>query len=403
MAAKRTRLLILISGLDIGGAHGGAERFGLELGRNLDKEHFEVALCAFWKRGGQAEAHWQRVLDDDGIPVVFAAEWRGRFDPLEYLRGLLHLREYLDPPADILHSHYQMGTLAAILLKLSGKARAAMRTAHVSVEWGEGPASWICRQTLTNWIYPLLLDCEAGVSRAVVSALERHPGSRLSGKRPSLVHNAIYPEVFRENSRAENHPALEQARGDLVVGSVGRFTTQKGYRYLIAAAPTVLERLPNVTFVLVGDGELRQELQSQALNLGIADKILFAGQRPDVLPLIKSMDLFVLPSIYEGLPTVVMESMASGVPVVATDIPGTDELVRSGENGWLVPARQPQELAQAIVAALENPHLRQLYAQRAKDTVAAFRIEAIAGQYEALYRAVLGEGATSAVRSIRPQ
>ncbi len=165
-------------------------------------------------------------------------------------------------------------------------------------------------------------------------------------------------------------------------------TRQKGYSYLIQAVPRLLSEAPDSRFVLIGDGDLLDELRQQSLKLGLQDKIEFLGKCEDVLPLLKKMDLFVLPSLWEGFPTVVLESMACGVPVIATDIPGTRELIQSGVTGWLVPPGDPQALAEAILEALKKPLLRQEIADHAWEMAKNFSMDVIARQYEDLYQRI---------------
>jgi glycosyltransferase involved in cell wall biosynthesis len=391
MGKRRLRVLLIVSGLDIGGAHGGAERFGLELSRHLDSNTFDVSLCAFWSRGGKAESYWYKVLQDDGINVFFAAKWKGRFDLQEYIRGVRHIaRQCVSAPIDIIHSHYQMGTVAALLLKIFGHSRTAMRTAHVSLEWGEGITAWTLRLVFQNWLYPLLLDAEAGVSQGVVQQLSDHIATRLWHKHPYLIHNAISPDVFEYREGRQTSPKLSKVETDLIVGSIGRMTRQKGFIHLIQAMPRILSEMSDVRFVFIGEGELLNDLRQYTVKMGVQDKVQFLGQCEDVLPLLNKMDLFVLPSLWEGLPTVVLESMACGIPVVATDIPGTRELIQSGVTGWLVPPGDSRALSDAIFAALNAPLLRIEIANRAREVAKDFSISAIARKYEVLYQSISG-------------
>ena len=138
-----------------------------------------------------------------------------------------------------------------------------------------------------------------------------------------------------------------------IVGNVARLAEQKGHRDLIAAAPTVLERHSDVRFVVVGEGELRSELEELARPLG--DRFEFLGERVDVPDLLASFDVFAFPSLYEGLCLAVIEAQASGVPVVATPVGGIPENVVDGETGLLVPPRDSAALAAAISRLLEDP------------------------------------------------
>jgi glycosyltransferase involved in cell wall biosynthesis len=140
-----------------------------------------------------------------------------------------------------------------------------------------------------------------------------------------------------------------------VVLTVARLDEQKGHRYLIEAAAQV----PEAQFVLAGDGPLRALLETQARLLGVEQRVRFLGHRDDIGDLLADCDVFVLPSLYEGLPLAILEAMSAGKPVIATKIGGTDEAVISGETGLLVPPSDPTALAAAIRTVLSDRHLAQ--------------------------------------------
>ena len=177
----------------------------------------------------------------------------------------------------------------------------------------------------------------------------------------------------------------------LTVGSVGRLTGQKGYTYLLEAARAIVDLRQDIQFVLVGDGDLRDELVSYRDKLGLQEHVHLVGARRDVESLLRAFDLFVLPSLWEGLPTVITEAMASGVPI-AINILGTRELVNSGMNGWLVEPRDVPGLAAQILEALDDSVMRRQVASRAlEETVPRYSMDAIARQYTEIYRRLLGK------------
>jgi len=138
-----------------------------------------------------------------------------------------------------------------------------------------------------------------------------------------------------------------------LIGTVGRLVPQKDQRTLLAAVPMVLEHVPDASFVIVGDGPLRDELEQLARGLPVT----FTGRRDDVPDLLASLDVFALPSLFEGLCLAVLEAQAAGVPVVATPVGGVRDTVVDGETGLLVPIGEPQALAAAIVRVLEDASL----------------------------------------------
>jgi glycosyltransferase involved in cell wall biosynthesis len=236
---------------------------------------------------------------------------------------------------------------------------------------------------LTAWLYPNIFDAEAGVSQAIVNQLKKRPGSRLSGKQTIYVPNAI-PLAPIQGSDI----CIRTEPDSFTLGSVGRLTEQKGYCYWIEAMPEIVRDFPQIEFWLIGDGELRGELEQQCERLGIRDRVKFLGKRSDVLSLLRQLDLFVLPSLWEGLPTVIMESMSQGVPVLATDIPGTREMIEDGKTGWLVQPQDPSALAKATIRILRDPMGRLRASQEALKMIDRFSIESVASQYLNLYHSI---------------
>ena len=151
-------------------------------------------------------------------------------------------------------------------------------------------------------------------------------------------------------------------RGSIVVGSVGRLAEVKNQGSLLDAIHILLKIRPqwrdNLRFVLVGDGPLRQRLQQQAIELGIADFVWLAGDREDIPRLLQAMDIFVLPSLAEGISNTLLEAMATGLPVVATQVGGNPELIEDGHNGCLVPVSDAQALAETLQGLIESPAAR---------------------------------------------
>ncbi len=169
-----------------------------------------------------------------------------------------------------------------------------------------------------------------------------------------------------------------------IVGNVARLAEQKGHRDLIAAAPRVLERHPDVRFVVAGDGELREELETLAAPLG--DRFEFLGERRDVPDLLASFDVFAFPSHFEGLCLAVIEAQAAGVPVVATPVGGIRETVVDGETGFLVPVGDREALADRISWCLDHTdEVRRVAAEARRRVVSRFDVERMVAETVALY------------------
>jgi L-malate glycosyltransferase len=217
------------------------------------------------------------------------------------------------------------------------------------------------------------------------AAADRLSQEGLPERKIAVIGNGLAPSAF-----APTEPALPRSPGILRVGMIARMnTTAKNHRLLLQAATRLRGKFPNLEFVLVGDGPLRRELESDAEKLGIRDQVLFLGDRRDIPAVLASLDLSVLPSASESLSNAIIESMAAGVPVVATRVGGNPELV-SEARGALVAPDEPQVLADAIERILSDAPLRNAMGRNAKQFAQAnFTIDHMRYQHEALYAALL--------------
>jgi glycosyltransferase involved in cell wall biosynthesis len=177
---------------------------------------------------------------------------------------------------------------------------------------------------------------------------------------------------------------------DIVVGTVGRLHPQKGQTYLLQAAPIIIKKEPNVRFVLIGDGESRNELEAQIRNAGLEKRFSLLGFRQDVHKILHAIDIFTLPSLYEGLPNVILEAMAAGKPVVATSVDGTKELVEHEKTGLLVSPGDPDGLAEAILRLIRNRKWARRMGREAREKIQkSYSIENQIRAFEELYESCL--------------
>lgn len=211
---------------------------------------------------------------------------------------------------------------------------------------------------------------------------------RVPARKLAVVPNAIEVPPASRTPDPALRASLVRGGPDYVVLTSARLHPQKGHAYLLAAAA----QIPDATFVLAGDGPLRAELESQARELGIAERCVFLGYRSDVPDLLAAADLLVLPSLFEGLPVSVLEAMAAQRPVVATAIGGTDEVVTHGLTGLLVPPRDPTALASAIRRMQADPALAHRLATAGRERVEReFSTEVTAHLVMRIYDEAMGE------------
>jgi len=205
------------------------------------------------------------------------------------------------------------------------------------------------------------------VSRALAETVSRRG---VSADRISVLQNAIRPFVPPPPEEvAQVRERFELSETVPLILSVGRLSREKGHAELIAAATLLRDRGAAFRLVLLGDGPERAALERKVASLALQDRVVFAGHRPDVAPFYAAARLFVLPSHSEGSPNVVLESVAAGVPVVATAVGGVPEILEDGQTGVLVAKGQPPELAAAIERLLRDPALCLRLSRQACETI----------------------------------
>ncbi len=260
---------------------------------------------------------------------------------------------------------------------------AVIATAHLFVDVPQGPFHYARQQILAT-----AADRTIAVSRDVAARFLRRFG--LTPAKLRVVPNGIDLTRFDRPRPGVNQAPWKAMAGRPVVLTVARLDRQKGHVHLLEAAALV----PEATFVLAGDGPERGALESRAGELGLADRVFFLGYRTDVPALLSSCDLFVLPSLFEGLPLAVLEAMAAGKPVIASAIGGVDEVVTHGDTGLLVPPANPPALAGAIRAVLASPLLASRLASAARARVEReFSVEAMVRNVTRIYDEVLSRSA----------
>jgi glycosyltransferase involved in cell wall biosynthesis len=239
---------------------------------------------------------------------------------------------------------------------------------------------------LYGWLDRYLLrffDGIAAVSKSVADQLTE-AGVRQEVR---VIPNGV-ASGFVENL-PDSGNAFGQA-GQIVVGSVGRLSSEKGTIFFVEAAAKLCREFANVSFVHVGDGPSREVLEAQVRQLGIERQFIFAGQRQDMAQVYRSFDVFVLPSLMEGMPMALLEAMSAGLPIVATTVGSVPSVLNRSDIGHLVPPRDSEALAAAIRPFLEDRAKRESFGAGAKKRVQEhFSASAMARKYVDLYREIL--------------
>jgi glycosyltransferase involved in cell wall biosynthesis len=253
---------------------------------------------------------------------------------------------------DIVHAHDPHGVaMAALALSMSTAPVKPPLVAARRVDFH------LRNSTLSRWKYRQV-DCFICASEAIRRILI---ADGIAAARAVTVHEGIDLERVAAAPPAGLHEEFWLPHDAPVVGNVAALVAHKGQRYLIEAASTVIRQVPDARFIIAGEGELRPHLERLIKERHLEKHVLLAGFRPDVLSLHKSFDIFVLSSTTEGLGTSLLDAMACGKPIVATSAGGIPEVVEDEVSGLLVPPRDHEALARAIVTLLKDEGLRRQY------------------------------------------
>ncbi len=305
---------------------GGAERILVSAYRGARETGHEVFVAA-------APGPLAAELDAEPypLPLVQRKPWR--------IPGATRAvrRAVRDSRPDVIHAHNPVIGLATGLATRRGSRPPGLVSLH-----GGADDEWRATVRLVRVAGLAPVACGAGVA----AALEEHGCTPVA-----TVPNAVGPAPPPAD-RAELEREWEIARGNRLVLAVGRLVEQKNHALAIRA----LTEVPETTLVIAGDGPFRGSLERTAEESGVADRVVFAGLRPDARALMGAADVVVLPSRWEGLPLTALEALASGTPLVATDVRGVRELVVDGQDALLVP-EEPEALAAALRRVLDDPGL----------------------------------------------
>lgn len=338
---------------------GGAERVVLRLAKGIDKNRFTVSICCLAERGPIFDE-----AEEAGIKI-YTLGIRNRWDLFKILR-LIKILKKLN--IHILHAHlFHANILSRIIGRISNTP-IIISTEHIMGVEGS-------LRLLINRLTSTFVNRYIVVSEAVGSFLNKNV--KIRSAKISTVLNGIEYNNFEvsliEQEKFKKKFGITDSHE--VIGTIARLHRQKGHIYLLHAIKSVAERFPGVKFLVVGDGPLKYKLEDLARKLDVGNNIVFTGNQKDIITILSLIDIFVLPSLWEGLPITILEAMAMKKPVVVTNVSGNPEVVVDNITGILVPPKEPVLLAEAIVRLLRDKDLRfklgEAGYQRGKDKFSA--------------------------------
>jgi len=366
---RPTSILHLIDDLNLGGA----ERVMATLVNLLPRQRFYPIVCSL-ENGIVADQ-----LRKKGIEVIILPKCRAYdFVFLVKLIRLIRKKRIRLIHAHLLISHIY-GWLASRLTRIP-----MIITIHGKsfMDWKHGNKVFRFVAKHSNKIITVSNNIKAEVIKRLT----------LSTDNFICIYNGVDLSKFQHKTSSETLKRnLNINSSDLIVGSVGGLRPVKDYPCLLKSIPIVLKEFPKTKFIIVGDGPLRNSLQSITRSLRLENNVLFLGWREDISELLTIFDIFVLSSKTEGISISILEAMASGLPVVATNVGGNPEVIEDGKTGFLVPQADSQSLAKAIIKLLKDGHLRKTMGKNArKKAEEKFSLQVSVDKHIEVYDRLLG-------------
>jgi len=363
----KTKLLIILNTLDAGGA----ENIVLQLCRNLERQKYEIAVATV-NGGGSLQPEFEAL----GAKVfIFKKNNIFGFNVLKQLRALM--RQF---KPDIIHTHLWAGDFWGRLAALLENRYILISTEHNRNE-DEGVLKKCIKHFLSYFTTQIVASSKAIKDYQVQKEL-------IDAKRIEVIYYGIELERFP----FRGIKVARYGEGPLKLLTIGRLTHQKGQWILLEVMAKFDDIYPDASLIVLGEGEMRTELEAVTKRLHIDQRVKFIGKVENPQDYLKDADLFILPSLYEGLGVVLLEAMSIGVPVIASDIPAVDEVIEHEQNGLLFQAENSSQLTEDILSIIKDVDLQQKLIENARKTVEEkFTVQRMAKEYDALYSKLLAE------------
>ncbi len=385
---------------------GGAQKNVFDLAVNLDAGLFDVAVAA----GPDGDYQLNNRLDQKGIRNFRLKHLRRPINPFRDLRAFFEILKLLKKERpDVLHLHSsKAGVLGALApLRRSQSARPkVVYTVHGAVFEAEF-------QPFSKKIFLWLEKFSALLKDKIICVSQKDKNLWLkyrlaSPQKITAIHNGLdwqylqnlflskerVKEIFTSRNAAL-FEAFRDASAELkIIGTIANFYPEKGLFHLIEALNVIFKKIPDAIFVHLGYGPRKELIETMIKDYGLEKKIFLLGapenfgEKLEAAAYLKFFDIFVLPSLKEGFPYAILEAMAAGLPIVASYVGGIPEMIANGENGFLVPTRNPDMLAEKIIELLQNPVLTQKFSRASLEKIKEFSLEKMVKETEQIYQNV---------------
>jgi len=363
---KKTKILHVITSLGLGGA----ENLLLSYLKNLDKNKYSFYVCCLRDKPDDLSSEISEYAQ------IINLKMKSKFNPFVVFH-LLKVIKKIQP--EIIHTHLFQPRIYTTFAHLLYRRGVLITHKHSIVN------------PRKHHIF-MLLEIAAiffnkkviAISKSVEQSLCKYefiPKSKIL-----VLTNSIDYLKFNEAFKHRTYP-IEKS---IVIGTVGRIERVKGINYLLIAMKIILTKYPDAKLEIVGEGSELDGLKLLAQKLGISNSVIFFGKLANPIPNYRRMDVFVLPSVLEGFGIVLLEAMAAGIPIVATNVHGIKEVVIDGKSGILIPPKKPEAIAKAVLRIIEDSQLHKGLVEEGFNRARLFDIQEHLLKLENLYNSLLG-------------
>ena len=352
-------------------AIGGLQQVVVSICRNIDRYRFSVSILCLRAKGELASE-----LERMGIPVFLLPQKRYGTDYFSFLKVAEILRR---ERTEVIHTHNKQPFIDGTLGGMIARSRTIVHTDHGRTFPDKR------RYLFAEWVMSHFVYKIAVVSDKTGEDLIRY--EKIRRQKIITVPNGVDQRLFEEWTEPEAKKRELGISGRYPILGIGaRLVEVKGIEYLLGAVSKLRERYPLILLIIAGTGPWEGRLKAVARELGIDDHVAFLGVRRDMHELLRAFDLYVLPSLSEGMPLALLEAMAAGCPVVATKVGGVPDVIADGYNGMLVEPRDKDALAKAILGVMEDDEKRNRFRERGRLLYEQrYSATAMTKRYEKLY------------------
>lgn len=364
---------------------GGAQKAMLSLASNLSTELFDVTVCTMYDKGNFIES-FEKDYDLKINNLKMKQQGGGLLAKLfAFLKGLLLLGQIIKKnKIDVVQSYSHTANIIVPLIAFMFGVKVRITSQRMSLDKMSKKVQWLDRLVENSFLVTKLTSVSEGTKKSCIRDQNINPEKIFTI--PNGIDLVKLDKVIAEADLNKLKTKLNIEEGQISVITVARLHKQKGHTYYLQAIKKVVKKYPNTKYYLVGHGELQPAIEKYINDNNLANNVVLLGARNDVPALLATCDIFVLPSLWEGMPNTVLEAMGVGMPVIATSVDGTPEIISNEFEGILITPKRVDEIEKALLLLLNDEKLRTDMSSAARQRIEDhFSLNRTTKMFESLY------------------